>query len=54
MHQTVQSRNKDSNSVIKVRAMLALIVKKDLEIPAGPGLSYPFLLAEKLQPGLLP
>lgn len=44
----------DSNSVIKVRAMRALRVKKDLEIPADPGLSYPFLLAEKLQPGRLP
>lgn len=36
----------DSNSVIKVRAILALIFKKNLGLPERPGLSYPFLFVE--------
>lgn len=39
---------KDSNSIIKVRAILALIFKKDIiRLPEHPGFNYPFLFAEK-------
>lgn len=37
----------DSNSIIKVRAILALIFKKDIRLPEHPGFNYPFLFAEK-------